>query len=421
MVRSPGGAPRQSPKKRTIEYAASILLMALVLIPAPAAATVSVSDSTVTPAVLMPGDEGTITVVLTNVAPGATGSALNVQVDSEGVNVTQEVPGSAYIESVLIHSKDVVVLSGSYQDIGEIGPGQSIPLTFRIRAPGEEGIYFPEVWVRVRGAAGMRYPVPVNVNSAYALIKRPALRVERTVPAAVDPGDPFTITLTLLNEGQAGANDISVHINASPQAIAPKASENYYVPKLDPGEELTYSIPFETDVNAPLGLEPIFVVIDYLSADLTPFQQVSTIGVPIVGRADMGVASVRTEPSLVSAGDRVDLTIRIENTGTADARSVRATIDDLNLSGTKEAFLGTIEPGNDGPAVFSLQTEREGDYPYALTIRYSDDYGTHTARQPLRMVVAEADTIPTFAIVVVVVIVAVAVAIFWYRRQEREE
>ncbi|MFW5639167.1 MAG: S-layer protein, partial [Methanoculleus sp.] len=86
-----------------------------------------------------------------------------------------------------------------------------------------------------------------------------------------------------------------------------------------------------------------------------------------------------------------------------------------------EAFLGTIEPGNDGPAVFSLQTEREGDYPYALTIRYSDDYGTHTARQPLRMVVAEADTIPTFAIVVVVVIVAVAVAIFWYRRQEREE
>ncbi|MFW5638410.1 MAG: S-layer protein, partial [Methanoculleus sp.] len=84
MVRSPGGAPRQSPKKRTIEYAASILLMALVLIPAPAAATVSVSNSTVTPAVLMPGDEGTITAVLTNVAPGATGSALNVQVDSEG-------------------------------------------------------------------------------------------------------------------------------------------------------------------------------------------------------------------------------------------------------------------------------------------------------------------------------------------------
>ncbi|NLZ30302.1 MAG: S-layer protein [Methanomicrobiales archaeon] len=421
MVRNPGGAPRRSMKRRAIEYTASMLLVALALIPAAAASTVSVSDYTVTPAILMPGDEGTITVVLTNAASAATGPALSIRVDPGGVNATQEMPGSAYIENVLLSSKDVGVLSGSYQDIGELGPGQSIPLTFRIRAPGEEGIYFPEVWVRVRGAAGVKYPIPVNVNSAYALIKRPALRVERAVPASVDPGDPFNVTLTLLNEGQAGANDISVSINASSHAITPKTSESYYIPRLDPGEESTLSISFETDINAPLGLEPIFVTINYLSADLTPFQQISTIGIPIVGRAEMGVASIRTEPSLVSAGDRVDLTIRIENTGTADAKSARATIDDLNLSGTKEAFLGTIEPGNDGPAVFSLQTEHEGDFPYTLTVRYTDDYGTHTARQPLSMVVAGPDTAPVFAIAAVVIIAVIATAIFWYRRRKKEE
>ncbi|CVK33018.1 conserved protein of unknown function [Methanoculleus bourgensis] len=114
--------------------------------------------------------------VLTSTASAATGSALNVRVDSGGVNTSPETPGNAYIENVLLNSKEVEVLSGSYQDVGEIGPGQSFPLTFRIRAPGAEGIYFPEVWVRVRDATSVRYPIPVNVNSAYALIKKPALR-----------------------------------------------------------------------------------------------------------------------------------------------------------------------------------------------------------------------------------------------------
>ena len=421
MIRNPGAAPRQGMGRRTIDCIAGVLIVILVLIPAAAAApTVIVSNYTVTPAVLMPGDEGTITVVLTSTASAATGSALNVRVDSGGVNASPETPGNAYIENVLLNSKEVEVLSGSYQDVGEIGPGQSFPLTFRIRAPGAEGIYFPEVWVRVRDATSVRYPIPVNVNSAYALIKKPALRVERSVPASVDPGDPFNVTLTLYNEGQASASDVSVNINASSRAITPKTSENYYIPKLEPGEESVLSMMFETDINAPLGLQPVFVTIEYQNAARSMFRQVETVGIPIVGRAEMGVASIRTEPSRVTAGDQVDLTIRIENTGTADAKSVRATIDDLDLSGTKEAFLGTIEPGNDGPAVFSLLADREGEFPYTLTIQYTDDYGAHTTRQPLNLVVAGSDTVPVIAIAAAVLIAVIVAAVFWYRRRKEE-
>jgi hypothetical protein len=150
------------------------------------------------------------------------------------------------------------------------------------------------------------------------------------------------------------------------------------------------------------------------------FRQVETVGIPIVGRAEMGVASIRTEPTRITAGDQVDLTIRIENTGTADAKSVRATIDDLDLSGTKEAFLGTIEPGNDGPAVFSLQTDREGEFPYTLTIQYTDDYGAHTTRQPLNLVVAGPDAVPAIAIAAAILTAVIVAAAFWYRRRKRE-
>ncbi len=423
MVRKPATAPGRGMGRRTLGCVPGMFIVILVLIPAAAAAvapTVIVSNYTVTPAVLMPGDEGTITVVLTSTASAATGSGLNVRVDAGGVNTTQEMPGNAYIENVLLNGKGLEVRTGSFQDIGEIGPGQSFPLTFQIRAPGEEGIYFPEVWVSVRGATGVKYPIPVNVNSAYALVKKPSLRVERTVPASVDPGDSFNVTLTLHNDGQASASEVSVGINATSDSITPKSAENYYIPELRPGEEAVLNLSFETDTSAPLGLEPVVVTIDYRSADLAAFRQVATIGIPIVGRAEMSVASIRTEPSRVTAGTPVDLTIRIENTGTADATSVRATIEGLALPGTKEAFLGTIEPGNDGPAVFSLQAGQEGDYPYTLTIRYADDYGTHTTEQALNLVVAESNSVPTLVIAAVVLVVVIAAAFYWYRRRKEE-
>jgi len=425
MVRKPATAPRGGMGRQTIGHIPGALILILLLIPAAASAaapTVFVSNYTVTPAVLMPGDEGTITVVLTSTVPGATGSPLNIRLDpgTGEANTSAETQENAYIENVLLVSTDVEVLTGSFQDIGEIGPGQSFPLTFRIRAPGEEGIYFPEVWVRVRDGAGVRYPVPVNVNSAYALIKRPALRVERTVPASVDPGDPFNVTLIIHNDGQASASDISVSVNATSSAIVPKNSENYYIPELRAGKISVLNLTFETDTNVPLGIAPITVAIDYQGADLTVSRQVATIGVPIVGRAEMGIASIRTEPARITAGDPVDLTIRLENTGTADAESVRATIEDLPLPGSKEAFLGTIEPGNDGPAVFTLQADEAGEFDYTLTIRYTDDYGEHTVRQTLLVAVAEQSLVPAIAAAAAILIIVIVAAIFWYRRRQEK-
>ena len=423
MIQVSAAAPRQGMKRLTIGCFTGALVLILLLVPAAAAASsVFVSNYTVAPAVLMPGDEGTITVVLTSTAPPATGSPLNIRLNpgtGEANTSTETEVENAYIENVLLHSTDVEVMTGSFQDIGEIGPGQSFPLTFRIRAPGEDGIYFPEVWVSVRDGENVRYPVPVNVNSA-PLIRIPALRVERTVPASVNPGDPFNVTLTIHNDGRATANDISIGVNATSGGIAPRNAENYYIPELEAGGDAVLNLTFETDTSAPLGLTPIEVSVDYRGADLAPSRQVATIGVPIVGSAEMGVASIRTEPARIAAGDTVDLTIRLQNTGTADAESVRATIEGLAFSGSKEAFLGTIEPGNDGPAVFSLATDEAGDFGYTLVIRYTDDYGEHTVRQPLQIIVTGQNPVPVIAVAAAVLIVAVAVAIYWYRRRKEE-
>jgi hypothetical protein len=64
---------------------------------------------------------------------------------------------------------------------------------------------------------------------------------------------------------------------------------------------------------------------------------------------------------------------------------------DLPMTGTKEAFIGKIKPGNDAPAIFMLDGGEGGTYPYTVTITYTDDTGTHTVTRPLTLRISPAD------------------------------
>ncbi len=95
------------------------------------------------------------------------------------------------------------------------------------------------------------------------------------------------------------------------------------------------------------------------------------------GKAELGFVSVDTNPPRLTENIPFDLTVRIENTGTGEAKQVSATID-LPAEGQKEAFIGKIKPGNDAPAIFLLEGVKAGNYAYNLTITYTDDMGVHT-------------------------------------------
>ena len=76
----------------------------------------------------------------------------------------------------------------------------------------------------------------------------------------------------------------------------------------------------------------------------------------------------------VERGQPFTLLARLENTGTDDANSVRARID-LPLPGNNESFIGTVEPGNDAPAVFNLVARESGSVEYTLSTTFEDDEG----------------------------------------------
>ena len=132
------------------------------------------------------------------------------------------------------------------------------------------------------------------------------------------------------------------------------------------------------------------------------------------GKAELGFVSVDTSPRRLVANQPFDLTIRIENTGTGEAKQVVATVN-LQMTGTKQAFIGKIKPGNDAPAVFSLDGAKGGTYEYMTNITYVDDLGNHAISSPMSVRVSPEDNTGIVILVLLIVIIGGILAYrYWY-------
>lgn len=379
--------------------------------------TVIITGYKISPDVILPNEVGTIEVTIANTAMQASKTATeSVGSDEDPFAQSITVPVNAFIESATLKTTDFTVLSGWYQDIGEIGPGQSTTLTFLVQAPGREGLFFPEVWIRVRGAESVKYPIPVNVNTRYTLIKQPSIRLSRSIPGNITPGSFFDVTLELQNEGLASAHDIIVEIITPNTSLSSQSPERQFIRELKSGDIKTVTLSFQSDNDIPIGIRQIPVRISYLNADGTRLIQNEQVGILIQGMGELGIAKQILDPEQVYLGDMFSLVCRIENTGTDKAKSVRATLD-IPFDGTKEAFVGTIGPDNDAPAVFTLKATQAGDIPFHLTIRYKDDFGLHEEVIPLHVFVGEQNG---SGMIIILVLVLLAGTGFLYWRRQRQ-
>ena len=376
--------------------------------------TVVITDYRVTPSVLAPDGYGTIRVTLTNTATSASlRESSGVAVSGE-FQTTKSTDIPAIIDSVNLIGGEIRVIEGSYQHFGAIGPGQSVDVTFSIQAPEKAGLYFPEVWVDINGGKNVRYPIPVNVNSDSLVMQSPTLVISKQLPETVNPGESFPVVLLVRNAGSIRASDIVLSTSTSTTSLGSKGPNTITIEPLNGGENRTVTLEFITDRFVTIGLQKIKIGIDYKLPDGTERHQEETIEVPIKGKAELGFVSVDTTPRRVSAGTPFDLTIRIENTGTGEAKQVAAVVD-LPMTGNRQSFIGKIKPNNDAPALFMLDGGSGGTYEYNVTITYTDDIGTHTIGFPMSLRVTPEDYSGTIILVAIIVIVAGILAYrYWY-------
>jgi hypothetical protein len=377
--------------------------------------TVAITDYQVTPAILLPGDQGTILVTLANTASTATSTESTVQTGVSGTTTTSTTKDlTVLVESVYLYGNGIEVLEGNFQQVGALGPSQSLKLTFLIKAPSNEGMYFPEVWIRIPEGTSVQYPIPVNVNSAIGIQKQEILILSSTLPGTVDPGDEIPVTLTVRNDGKLLADDVTMKIENVSGSVAPKGTDLYHLGKIGAGSQKSVDVLLLSDRDTIPGLVQVPVTLKYKGIDGTAHTIATTMNVMMKGEGELGFVSVDTSPRRVSENQPFDLTIRIENTGTGEAKQVAATVD-LPMTGTKQSFIGKIKPGNDAPAVFMLDGVKGGTYTYNATITYVDDLGTHTVFREMALRVVPGDSSGGIIMMLLGIVgIGVVTYKFWY-------
>jgi hypothetical protein len=111
----------------------------------------------------------------------------------------------------------------------------------------------------------------------------------------------------------------------------------------------------------------------------------------------------------------VSMTVRLENVGKGEARSVKARLEGLQGSGSKDAFLGRLDKDDDAPAVFTFTPGKTGEQEVTLLVEYEDDFGEHQLSENLTFSVGsqEGSMIP----VVVGVVLILAAVIFYMKKK----
>ncbi len=203
----------------------------------------------------------------------------------------------------------------------------------------------------------------------------------------IKPGDNFQISVSLRNAGDNEIKWVKIALNSQNAQIIPLSSASEKVFN-DMSSNIIYSASFDftTDKGMSPKNYPMTVSLNYQDENGRIFNETKNIGVKVIDNSNLDIASITIDPQRIYAGEDAVLTIRMENNGQGDAKSVKAEID-IPLKGEKTAFLGTIKPDEDAPAVYVFKTENSGEINYTLKITYKDDRGEHVKEQPLTLVV----------------------------------
>lgn len=302
--------------------------------------TITVNYS-IDPGVLMPGDTGTVTVELRNMASGE----VYVQEDDETFDM------NAYIASATLEgNKAIKILDGIQTDVGLLGPGDYIRLTFNIKANenASNGMHFLEL--EVVGGSDMynlNYRIPVKVDDRDLKI------IVSDMPPTL-MREYSTINVEVVN---LRPNDITGVI------VTPKGNDidffpaNVFVGTIAGGNKSTATFTLNTMVSTRGNKEMQFST-SYFNGDNLHTSSDTNYSIDVVDQSALILSALEVE----NAGNVYSIAGDINNFGTTDAKnvmiSVMATDNVTPVQPYEKYFVGTLE--SDDFSSFELSASTQG-------------------------------------------------------------
>lgn len=206
-------------------------------------------------------------------------------------------------------------------------------------------------------------------------------------PTELSPGDKKEITLTVKNQGGRDARHITMNFQ-NRDHISLIGSSTVYISSINAwcSKEIPITIKAEDELTNGAYAIPILVTfseyyhdasVGYVTAPM-PSTNI-TIVFYVEGTTTLEVADISTDPpELREDSENNTITVLIENSGSAKARSVSLRMDPPSpfveaYSGSTSGFTEEIEARSSHSFVFALDIEdgaEEGSYTIPLTIEY---------------------------------------------------
>lgn len=239
------------------------------------------------------------------------------------------------------------------------------------------------------------YEVEVQVTGEDA---EPRIASVSTSPEYIYEGDTVDLTLGIENFGEAIAKSLSVRVDHNFEGI-----KNSTIGTLGLNGSQTALFKFKAD---RAGEFEIPVTIEY-EDDFGRQKDEYNITITVLDKkGPLNLASVKVDPVLPRVEDTIELTMRIENSGDRTINSIRVYADHP-FKGLKEAFIGTLDPNEDGPAVITFIAEEAGEYEIPVTITYIDDFGEEQIETKINVIVLESNGAAGTAIIILLVVAVI--------------
>ncbi|HDS46273.1 MAG TPA: hypothetical protein ENN68_09385 [Methanomicrobia archaeon] len=423
-------------KRKSVGLIVLVLLVmgALSLLTAASAAAerpaVMVTDYSVEPAVLMPGDTGTITLTIRNPFIDFSSSETALSVDPSGTTeqtttTTSSRGMSAKIKTIRLastfqHTSWLVEPTAptQYLNLGTLGPGESmsVSLPIAVQRYAPDGIYFPEVYIEVDNGDNVRFPLKVVIDSSELKL------FEEDIPSMISLGESRTVSITVANNRPNMVNGVNVLVRSSiadleftPQTVY-VGSLNAYEQRivsfmLTPHSTGTQDLTFETTYKNGNN-EKLSTMASFVTAQIS---------------ADVRLILVAA-PDFVYPGETARFEFDVAN---GKARAIKAVSVVPATHGLKilpsEYFIGDMDVGDVFTASFDLHTSdlETGELTLPFELRYKDVetekvYYGEGYSVALEVRERPTSTVPTTLLAGAAVLVIIGIGLlFWMRARRR--
>jgi hypothetical protein len=223
-------------------------------------------------------------------------------------------------------------------------------------------------------------------------------------PSSIGAEEDFTVGIQIDNCGEKIPENITFEITRHSKDIEIKEPLINYIGKLGYSNSKRFILyHMHSSPDASPGKHTFETKLSY-GAENFFIEEENNFSITInTENPDLTISGVYTTPEIIYENEKIILVIDVENSGEGDAKDVRIEIEDLNLQGIKQKYLGQIQSDESMPARFVFEENKKGIYNGNIKLNYKFGGEIKEINFPLKIQVfeKESNNILTFSVILI--------------------